>query len=112
VKDYATARATAYHRFLTLHWGNVERGGPPGAGDWTEAEATRLGALVDHAHGRGYRVRFYCLDGRPVLSHLPYRFADLGAARVRWLAAARAKVDWIASDDDAEIVRALRAGAR
>jgi hypothetical protein len=112
VKGYAPAPASAYHRFLTLHWGNVERGGPPGAGDWTAAEAARLKALLDHAHAQGYRVRFYCLDGRHRLDSLPYRFASEDAARIRWRAAADAGADWVATDDYAEIVRALRGEGR
>ena len=108
VKDYAPAPASAYHRFLTLHWANVERGGPPLAGDWTAAEAARLRALVGHAHAQGYRVRFYCLDARLRPASLPYGFAGEAAAVTRWQAAAAAGADWVATDDVPEILRALR----
>lgn len=107
VTEYASARATAYHRFLTVHWSHVERGGPPLAGTWTSSEMARLDALVTLFHGEGFRARFYCLDGHtgPVVS--PYRFADDASAQIRWRAAARAGVDWVASDEYEAIVQTL-----
>lgn len=106
--SYAKEPATAYNRFLTFDWSTVESGGPPLARDWTNDEAARLKAIVDSAHARGYRVRFYCLNARgPVLS-VPYRFASPDAARLRWNAAAEAGADWIASDDYREIVSEMR----
>lgn len=108
VKSYALHPASAYHRFLTFHWANIERGGPPTAGDFTAEEAARLKALMAHAHQQGYRVRFYCLDGRLTIAGLGYHFVDLDAAIIRWRAAAEAGVDWVATDDYAEIVQALR----
>jgi hypothetical protein len=107
VAEYAPSPATTYFRFLTFHWGNVERGGPPRAGDWTDDDASRLSALLAHVHRQGFRARFYCLDGHtgPIVS--PYRFRDDDAARIRWRAAAEAGADWIATDEYAEIVAAL-----
>jgi hypothetical protein len=107
VAGYAPTPATPYRRFLSLHWSHVERGGPARAGDWTDAEAARLAALVGHAHARGFRVRFYCLDGHLGAVGSSYRFADDDAARVRWVAAADAGVDWVATDEYREIVRSL-----
>jgi len=104
ILDYVPGPATAYHRFLAFHWGAVEQGGPAAAGDWTPAEAKRLVALVELAHRRGFRVRFYCLNGHTGASPGPYRFVDDASARVRWSAASSAGVDWIASDEYAEIV--------
>jgi murein DD-endopeptidase MepM/ murein hydrolase activator NlpD len=108
VAAYAPRRATAYHRFLTWHWGVVEQGGPLAAAVWTPTDAARLAALVDLAHCQGYRVRVYCLDGHtgPLLGG--YRFRTDADAKLRWLAAAKAGVDWVASDEYAEIVVALR----
>src|SRR5262249_5724335 len=108
VAAYVPGEATAYQRFLTLHWGAVERGGPLAAGDWTADEAGRLAALVDLAHRRGYRLRLYCLPGQPGPLLGGYRFRSPDAARVRWLAAAKAGVDWVASDEYAAITAALR----
>jgi hypothetical protein len=107
VKAYAPDPATAFHRFLTLHWATVERAGPPTAGDWTPAEEARLRAMVEHLHGRGFRVRFYCLDRASSSGMAPYRFSSDEAAVIRWKAAAKAGVDWAASDDYAEITREL-----
>ncbi|SIO66014.1 hypothetical protein SAMN05444166_7925 [Singulisphaera sp. GP187] len=109
VAAYAPAPATAYHRFLTFHWGNVEAGGPPLAGAWTDEDRDRLSSLMTQVHRQGFRARFYCLNGHrgPALLS-PYRFRDDEAARIRWQAAAQAGVDWVATDEYAEISRALR----
>ena len=106
--SYAKEPASAYHRFLTFDWDAVEAGGPPLARDWTGEEAARLEAIVEGAHAKGYRIRFYCLNARgPVLS-INYRFQSPEAARIRWNAAADAGADWIASDDYREIVSEMR----
>lgn len=111
VVDYAPRPATAYHRFLAFHWGHVERVGPGAAlakaGEWTDDDAARLDALLDHAHRHGFRVRFYCLNGHLGPPGGPYRFANDDDARRRWHAASAAGADWIATDEYAEIVRAL-----
>jgi hypothetical protein len=107
VAAYVPKPSSAYHRFLTFHWSHVERGGPALAGDWTADDATRLRNLVDLIHQRGYRVRFYCLNGHIGPAVGPYHFRNDDAARVRWQAARDAGADWIASDEFAEIVRAL-----
>ncbi|WP_406697043.1 hypothetical protein V5E97_39250 [Singulisphaera sp. Ch08] len=107
VEDYAPSPATAYHRFLTFHWGNVEAGGPPLASAWTDEDIARLSALMRHVHRQGFRARFYCLNGHigPALSS--YRFQDDDSARIRWQAAANAGVDWIATDEYSAIAQAL-----
>lgn len=107
VASYAPAPATAFHRFVTIAWGHVERGGPAAAGDWSKADEARLKAIVDHAHDRGYRVRFYCLNERRSGPFDPYGFPNPAAALIRWKAAAAAGADWVASDDYAAIARAL-----
>ena len=106
--DYSKERATAYRRFLTFHWGVIEKGGPPRSGTWTPEEAARLAKLVESAHRNGYRIRFYCLNVGGSLLTLPYRFPDANSARIRWRAAAKAGVDWVASDNYAEITDDLR----
>ncbi len=105
--SYAERPATAYRRFLTFHWGVVEQGAPALAHDWTSDEAARLKAIVGACHAKGYRVRFYCLNGKGSFATIGYRFASPEAAEVRWRAASEAGVDWVASDDYAEIVRVL-----
>jgi hypothetical protein len=96
---YVPAPATAYHRFLTVYWGHVERGGPPLAGEWTDAESARLASMVALAHEKGYRLRFYTLNGRSGKVGDSYRFPDEASARLRWRAAFLAGADWVASDD-------------
>jgi hypothetical protein len=107
VAAYVPGPSTAYHRFLAFHWSAVERGGPAAAGEWTRAESDRLRDLTALAHRRGFRVRFYCLNGHTGALLGGYRFADDEAVRVRWLAAADAGVDWIASDEYREIAAVL-----
>jgi hypothetical protein len=109
VAAYVPEKSTAYLRFLALHWSAIERGGPPSAGEWTPAEMDRLSALIDVAHRRGFRVRLYSLNGHSGPPGSSYRFASDDIARVRWLAAAAAGVDWIAGDEYKEMVDALRA---
>ena len=108
VTAYAPAAATAYHRFLAFHWSHVERGGPALAGDWTADEAARLKALIEHAHRQGFRVRLYTLNGHTGPPGGSYRFINDAAARIRWLAAAGAGTDWVATDEYAAIVRTLQ----
>jgi hypothetical protein len=109
VAAYIPANSTPYLRFLAFHWGAIERGGPALAGEWTPAEMDRLSGLIAVAHRRGFRVRFYCLNGHSGPLGGSYRFANDDAARVRWLAAAAAGVDWVAADEYKELVDALRA---
>jgi hypothetical protein len=108
VSAYIPDSSTPYLRFLAFYWGAVERGGPTLAGEWTPAEADRLGALMTLAHRRGFRVRFYSLNGHTGMLGNGYRFASDEAARIRWIAAAGAKVDWIAGDEYREMAEALR----
>jgi hypothetical protein len=107
VAAYAPEPATPYHRFLAFHWGHIERGGPALAGPWTDEEAARLEALVAHVHRQGFRARFYTLNGHTGPLGGPYRFPGDPAARMRWITAARAGADWVATDEYADIAAAL-----
>jgi hypothetical protein len=107
VAAYVPRPSSAYHRFLAFHWSHVERGGPALAGSWTEDDAERLHSLVKLVHKQGFQVRFYCLNGHLGPAVGPYRFRDDAAALLRWQAARDAGADWIASDEYAEITRAL-----
>ncbi|MDE3104399.1 MAG: hypothetical protein KGK08_04405 [Acidobacteriota bacterium] len=95
-------RPTNYRRWVNSSWYPVEEGGQRQAGDWTAADDARLHALVDHAHQLGFWSRFYTLDG-----FLPaqdqgwgeyYNFGSRDAVAVRWQAAMRAGVNFIATD--------------
>jgi hypothetical protein len=109
VAAYVPENSTAYLRFLAFHWGAIERGGPATAGEWTPAKMDRLRALIDLAHHREFRVRVHSLNGHSGPPGGSYRFADDDTAKVRWLAAAAAGVDWVAGDEYEEMVDALRA---
>ncbi len=103
--------ADNYRRWWNNPWGVVEQGGPPLAGDWTPADAARLQALVQHAHGLGYMIRFYTLNGHPREEEngwgSGYNFGSLEAARLRWRAAIDAGVDFIATDQYEELGKVL-----
>lgn len=97
-------RPTDYRRWWNNSWYEVEEGGAPHAGAWTDADMTRLRALVDHAHRMGYWIRFYTIDGfAPAAGRdngwfAGYNFGSLAAAQERWRAAIEAGVDLIATD--------------
>jgi hypothetical protein len=93
---------TNYRRWWNNSWYLVEEGGQKKAGDWTEADDRRLRALVEHAHGLGYWIRFYTLDGFPTAEGQGwddgYNFGSREATITRWKAAMAAGVNFIATD--------------
>ncbi len=97
-------QADNFRRWINYPWSAVEPGGQGRAGDWTEEDAQRLGALTANAHERGYWIRFYSLNGHgPVdvvrLGLNPgYNFGSLESVKLRWSAARQAGVDFIATD--------------
>ena len=96
--------ATNYRRWLNAPWAIVELGGQTKAADWSAQDARRLEAIAHRAHDLGYWMRLYTLNG-----HEPkvgadagwspgYNFGSLAEARKRWKAAAKAGIDYIATD--------------
>lgn len=103
-----------YHRWWNNPWRVVESAGQPAAGEWTSEKEKRLHDLVHYAHERGFWIRFYTLDGTSHgdesclgLFHL-YNFGTRQAVEKRWLAAARAGVDYIATDQYEELASLLK----
>lgn len=96
------SRSTNYRRWVNFPWGVVEAGGPPQAGDWTQADAARLQALVSRAHAQALWIRFYTLNGHAPEAGLGwydgYNFGSEDAAKTRWRAARAAGVDFTATD--------------
>lgn len=97
-------KATNYRRWWNNAWNVVEPAGQPHAGTWTAEKEHWLRTLVERAHTNGLWIRFYTLDGAQE-SELSchgwfhsYNFGSLSAAEVRWHAAIRAGVDYLASD--------------
>lgn len=112
------APADNYRRWWNNPWSAVEAGGPPEAGDWTDADRRRLEALVRHAHRLGYWIRFYTLNGYASEAGMKadgtgagYNFGSLVAARTRWRACMDAGVDFIATDLYEDLAAELRARA-
>jgi len=111
------ATADNYRRWWNNSWSVVEAGGPAQAGDWTNAKNLRLQQLVAHAHQNHLWIRFYTLDGAAsaeLSSHgwfRSYNFGSRLAVQTRWMAAARAGVDYIASDEYEDLGAYLKARA-
>jgi hypothetical protein len=97
-----TVKPTNFRRWWNNSWGEVEEGGQVKAGDWTPAAAARLKALVDYAHGLGYWIRFYTLDGFAPADNKGwgkgYNFGSREKVEARWRAALDAGVNLIATD--------------
>lgn len=106
--------ADNYHRWWNNAWKVVEPAGQPNAGEWNEAKEARLNTLVQFAHQRGFWIRFYTLDGVSAADEScrgifhAYNFGSRAAVEIRWKAAARAGVDYIASDQYEDLGRLLR----
>jgi len=101
-----------YVRWWNNSWHAVERGGQPKGGQWTVEEAGRLRALVDHAHERGFWIRFYCLDGHDPADESMgwskgYSFGSQEAVEIRWRAAVEAGVDFLATDQYEDLARLI-----
>jgi hypothetical protein len=103
--------ATNYRRWWNNAWRFVEAGGPPNAAGWTKADKQRLAMLVEHAHARGFWIRFYTLNGHAPSDSLGwdpgYNFGSLEAAKIRWRAAIDAGVDFIATDQYEALAQVL-----
>lgn len=102
--------ATNYRRWWNHPWKVVERDGQRAAGAWTRAEAARLRALVRDAHEQGLWIRFYTLNGETGNRDgwtPSYNFGSPEAAAVRWRAAIKAGVDFVATDQYEEFGRVL-----
>lgn len=110
-------RETNYRRWWNNPWTVIEAGGQPQPGPWTLEKTERLNAFTTHAHKQGLWIRFYTLDGASTLDQSAngwakiYNFPTLQGAIIRWVQAAVAGVDFIASDQyelEASIIRAVR----
>ena len=106
--------ADNYHRWWNNPWRVVEPGGQTNAGDWTPAKDARLRDLVSYAHQKNLWIRFYTLDGLPASDEScrgifhTYNFGSRQAVELRWRAAAKAGVDYIASDQYETLSQVLR----
>ena len=97
-----------YRRWWNHPWGVIELGGQNRAGEWTAADDSRLRAFVSMAHSAGLWIRFYTLNGHDPSDTSQgwtpgYNFGSMQAAELRWEAAVRARVDFVAVDQDRRI---------
>ena len=110
--ELLTEKPTNYRRWWNNSWYEVEEGGQPKAGEWTEAAEARLRALVDYAHAQGFWVRFYTFDGFEPGHDLgwgeAYNFRSRAAVEKRWLAALKAGVNFIATDQYEDLAEFMR----
>jgi hypothetical protein len=97
-----TEKPSNYRRWWNNSWAEVEEGGQQKAGEWTAADNRRLKELVDHAHGLGFWIRFYTLDGFAAKDDkgwgAGYNFGSRESVEARWKAAIAAGVNLIATD--------------
>lgn len=106
--------ADNYHRWWNNAWRVVEPEGQAKAGTWTAEKESRLKQLVSYAHKQNLWIRFYTLDGatKAELSSFgwfsSYNFGSKEAAQLRWAAAAKAGVDYIASDQYEDLGKFLK----
>jgi hypothetical protein len=106
--------ADNYHRWWNNPWHVVESAGQPNAGEWTPEKEARLKSLVQFAHQRGLWIRFYTLDGVTKADEScrgifhDYNFGSREAVELRWRAAARTGVDYLASDQYEDLAQVLR----
>lgn len=109
--------ANNYRRWWNNPWSVVERGGQRKAGAWTPQDERRLQDLVSHAHTLGLWIRFYTLDGladRDLNKNgwdKGYNFGSREKAQIRWEAAIRAGVDFVATDQYEDVAALIRTGA-
>jgi hypothetical protein len=103
-----------YHRWWNNPWRVVETAGQENAGEWTAEKENRLKDLVRYAHQKELWIRFYTLDGVGTadescrgIFHV-YNFGSRVAVEKRWLAAAQAGADYIATDQYEDLARLLR----
>ncbi len=107
--------ADNFCRWVNYPWKAVEPEGQTKAGDWSPEDAARLKALVENAHQRGYWIRFYTLNGHGAMEIVlngwtpSYNFGSIQAVSLRWQAAKKAGVDFIASDQYEQCSKVLRA---
>jgi hypothetical protein len=102
--------ATNYRRWWNHPWRVAEPGGQRAALTWTDEEMRRLRSLVADAHAQGLWIRFYTLNGHQGPRDgwtESYNFGTPAAAEVRWRAAIEAGVDFIATDQYADLARLL-----
>jgi len=110
----APSPADNYHRWWNNSWHVVEPEGQPKAGDWTKEKGARLAKLVQYAHAHNLWIRFYTLDGatKAELScngwFSSYNFGSREAVRKRWEAAAKAGVDYVATDQYEDLGKLLK----
>jgi hypothetical protein len=110
--------ANNYRRWWNNPWNVVERGGQRKAGPWTTQDEIRLRQLVTHAHELGLWIRFYTLDGlsdRDLRRNgwdKGYNFGSREKASLRWMAAIKAGVDFIATDQYEDVAVLVRTRER
>ncbi|HEX4748260.1 MAG TPA: hypothetical protein VH302_01855 [Bryobacteraceae bacterium] len=117
-EDMLPEKPTTYRRWWNNSWHEVEEGGQPKAGAWTDSKMARLQALAARAHSLGYWIRFYTLDGfTPEQGKQngwfeSYNFGSLESAQQRWRAALDAGVDLIATDQYEDLAAFMKKNGR
>lgn len=94
--------ASNYYRWWNDSWYRIESGGASRSRDWTKTDQKRLKTIVKHAHKLGYWLRLYTLNGHTAEESQGwfgnYNFGSLDDAKLRWKAAHKTGVDFVATD--------------
>jgi len=107
-----TEAPTNYRRWWNNSWAVIEEDGQQNAGDWNGKDEKRLHEIVDRAHRMGYWIRFYTLDGFDPQKNegwgASYNFGSHEAALLRWEAAIKEGVNFIATDQYEDLAPMLQ----
>jgi hypothetical protein len=110
--DLSPGPRTSYRRWWNHPWSVVELGGQARAGEWTDSDRARLQSLVDLAHRNGLWIRFYTLNGHDPSDSAggwtaSYNFGSRQSVELRWKAAIRSGVDFVAVDQYEAFARVM-----
>ena len=114
-EDLVLQAANNYRRWWNNPWSVVERGGQRKAGPWTAQDEVRLRQLVTRAHELGLWIRFYTLNGLVDRDlglngwDKGYNFGSREKVSSRWLAAIKAGVDFVATDQYEDLAALMKA---
>jgi hypothetical protein len=97
--DYFREPADNFFRVYNFDWVHVEGAKNSDAGSFTATERSRLRALVNAGHKKGYWLRFWTLNGTSREWSPSENFGSRRAVEERWRAAKEAGVEMIATDE-------------
>jgi hypothetical protein len=111
-EQLVSRKADNYRRWFGVNWAFIEKGGQTKAGAWTRESEAKVKKFVDYGHRLGYFVSFYCLNGYTASEDQgwdkSYNFGSKDKVMPRWEAAARARADFISTDQVENVARVIK----